>query len=762
MIHRTVSKYFVVFLLWGGSFLSMSLEAAYMPRTVIAIYDGQLHKDIYETDIHQMAEMPLNHLGIVVEYHDVHNPLPKIEERPDIIGVITWYDQSIENVDPKEYIHWIQEVIESGKKYVLLGNFGFEISDDNFPVIEANRFWKMFGMHTEGEWAKNSYDIHFIQENKSLVGFEKKRLEEKLPFLIKRPIDQAITSHLIARYQDNPEQDTSLIVTSPHGGYIDYGYACYSRFQEGTEFRQWFVNPFLFFREVFDTDQLPKPDVTTLAGRRIFYSQVDGDGWNNISRVEKYRKENTLCAEVILQEVIIPGGDLPVSVAPIAAEIAMNWEGTEKSRQVATDFFRLPHVEVACHTYTHPFDWAFFKHYKKENEIPFLEKYRERGWGKVKEGAWTWLTMFLKERFKKSPPLKASDQTFSLEEGFEVPRAYGQTPFNLRYEVVDAVKEIESLAPPEKKVKLYQWSGDTLPFESIIKLTREAGLQNINGGDTRFDRAFPSYAWVMPIGRQVGLERQIYASASNENTYTNLWKEEFYGANLLPETFKNTDVPKRIKPIDLYYHMYSGERLPSLKALLGNLQKIREEETTPVHASHYAQIAEGFYTTKIAKLENRKWQIEDRGELQTIRFDRCTLCSVDFTQSEGVIGERHYQGSLYVYLDADISSPIITLKDTDIDYEEPKEGVAYLIDSRWCIWNKKDIEDDGFSFLAQGFGEGEMRWRVFSSGRYEILVEKDKDTHRIIENAQDEVLSFRIPLSAIQPVKITISRVLDE
>ena len=58
---------------------------------------------------------------------------------------------------------------------------------------------------------------------------------------------------------------------------------------EDREFRQWYINPFELFREAFQTDALPKPDTTTLSGRRIYYSHVDGDGWRNVTQIEPYR-----------------------------------------------------------------------------------------------------------------------------------------------------------------------------------------------------------------------------------------------------------------------------------------------------------------------------------------------------------------------------------------------------------------------------------------------------------------------------------------
>ena len=48
----------------------------------------------------------------------------------------------------------------------------------------------------------------------------------------------------------------------------------------------------------------------------------------------------------------------------------------------------------------------------------------------------------------------------------------------------------------------------------------------------------------------------------------------------------------------IYYHMYSGEKPASVKALLENLVLARSQALAPVATSHYARIAEGFYTSE--------------------------------------------------------------------------------------------------------------------------------------------------------------------
>src|SRR6185437_3403154 len=124
-------------------------------------------------------------------------------------------------------------------------------------------------------------------------------------------------------------------------------------------------------------------------------------------------------------------------------------------------------------------------------------------------------------------------------------------------------------------------------------------------------------------------------------------------------TLKNSETPIRLEPIAIYYHIYSGEKDASLKAVISNIEYARKQDIAPIVVSRYTRIAEGFYNTVLTPLAPDTWRVDKRGALETIRFDHHSLQSVDFTRSRGVIGQRYRQGSLYVYLDAAVDQPII-------------------------------------------------------------------------------------------------------
>src|SRR3546814_14142027 len=45
--------------------------AAPVPRTILALYDGKTEPQLRFSNVHQLAAMPLNYLGLTVEFHAI-------------------------------------------------------------------------------------------------------------------------------------------------------------------------------------------------------------------------------------------------------------------------------------------------------------------------------------------------------------------------------------------------------------------------------------------------------------------------------------------------------------------------------------------------------------------------------------------------------------------------------------------------------------------------------------------------------------------
>ena len=437
-----------------------------------------------------------------------------------------------------------------------------------------------------------------------------------------------------------------------------------------------------------------------------------------------------------MAELIAPYADLPVSVGLIGGDADLVTGGLETAARTARKIFELPQVEVASNT--NPFTWSFFESYDREREL-----------GRIAARRATALRRAASEA-KVLARFAARDYAMQVERAFigygrGMPRASMQFPFDLESEVNGALATAKQLAPAEKPVALYQWSGDSRPFEAAVRATRQAGVRNLNGGEARLDAEFPSIMNLPPIGRPVGRERQIYAVNSNENSYTNGWRGPFDGQAALTATWDNTDAPRRLKGMNLTYHMYTGSRADSVAAVKHLLDGVRAKPTSPISAATYAAIADSFYEVETGRLAQLKWRVANRGALQTVRFDDAGSLWVDMRQSHGVLGFTHHGAALYVALDEAVSEAIVAL--TASRPEPKRQERPYLVDSRWQISRLK-INTCGFDAHVKGYGAGEMTWSGVRPGHYVASLVSDRsDIEVLAEAGVDQSGELRVTLN---------------
>jgi len=696
------------------SFTGTSAAASYpqtISRTILALYDGSHEIKPYATRIHKFAQMPLNHLGFKLTYWDVSKGLPDPKTTKSHSRVLTWFDTPLKTHDA--YLAWAKRAAENGTKFVVLGNIGVSLEDQYLPSINA--FFAMMGLEFGGKLVEITYKAKIRYKNKAMMEFERP-LDMVLPaYPVVKSIRQDVKSHLTLYHRSQLDISESQVVTSSaRGGYAPSGYVV--AYDSASDRTQWQIDPFKFFSANFSSKPFPIPDTTTISGRRIFFSHIDGDGWNNLSQIEKYRRDPTLSAEVVMNKLIAPYPNLPVTVSVIAGDVDPKFNGTKEARDIAKQIFRMPQVEIASHTYTHPYDWEFFDGYSRRAEEKLI---KEQAFQPLKpyQKAVKWLGKVLHLKH-----LGNSDQPYVATTD-DLPRTYLKKPFDLKMEIAGALDVANSLAPTGKRAAVYQWSGDTNPYEAAIDAVKAAGAVNINGGDSRFDEKFPSIAYVPPISRPVGKLHQIYAVNSNENTYTNDWTGPYYGFRFLEQTLDKTESPRRLKPVNVYYHMYSGEKLAALDAVKYHLDKARNGAVIPVKTSRYVSLAESFYKADITALGPNTWSVQNRGHLQTLRFDNATELTVDFTRSVGIIGQNRHMGSLYVALDPAVIEVKLALSPAAPKTSKSKAALPYLVESRWRLSNLKRHKC-GFSFKAAGYGKGDMTWAGVGNQQYAVTAKR--------------------------------------
>ena len=732
---------------WAGRVAALEIEFNGGPvrREILALYDSHHEATPQTSRVHQFAEMPLNWLGFFVTYVDVNGPLPPPEQWSKFRGIVTWFIEPLESAE--RYLTWLDGATAAGLKLVVFSDLapGSPARADRV----SSRVHARIGLELTTDHISVTHRAKLTIHTPGMVGFERP-IDKALPdFRVLRAIDQKTQVHASVQVPGRPDDPPAvLIATGPGGAYVSDEYSIV--FDANTDRVRWTLNPFLFLKLGFAKERMPVPDTTTLSGRRLYFSHIDGDGWNNVSQIDGFRQAQTLSADVIRKEAIEAYPDLPVTVGVIVGDMLPEMGGNALGRDAAKKLYALPQVEVGSHTYSHPFDWGFFETYSRTKEEAMIDKVRAPDLPALQR-----VRRVLYGIAGQTAPIDPVGRYVAGSS--DLPRTYLKDPFDINREVAGSLEFIASLAPPGKTPKLLQWSGNCLPFEAAIRAARAAGVRNMNGGDSRLDAEFPSVFYVPPLSKPVGAQRQIYSGNSNENTYTNDWTGPYFGFALLSETVRNTETPRRLKPYNLYYHMYSGERESALAAIRQNLNLARSLSLTPVAASHYAAIADDFFTLALTQNDELSWSIANRGEVQTVRFDDADALSVDLPKSRGVLGStRHAGGAMYVALDPAVEPAMVTLAAVTGERTEGYRGpAASLVSARW--WFRAfEPSGCGFSVTAQGFGHGDMLWQTEPNRKFDIVAERGGQELARTSAVADGMGALQVTLKtdAIAPVQL--------
>ncbi|MBU0650785.1 hypothetical protein KKC59_02630, partial [bacterium] len=309
----------------------------------------------------------------------------------------------------------------------------------------------------------------------------------------------------------------------------------------------------------------------------------------------------------------------------------------------------------------------------------------------------------------------------------------------------------------DKKTKIYLWTGNCLPPPKAIELTEKLGIENINGGQSRFDRLYPSYSAVFPLYRQVKGKIQPYTSNINENIYTNGWKEPYFGFKHVIETFKQTEAPalinakpRRISPINIYYHFFSGEKKESLSALKEVYDYSLTQALIPIFTSDYVKTVKGFISGKISKGDVGQWIIENYGSCRTIRLDT-TLQYPDLKKSKGIIGFKQWNNYTYIHLsEQNYAELYLTTSKTKETYLEESSTIIY----NWFS------DDKTISFNTTGFDKGIYIIKNVDQKKQYLMTIKSKDDIILkeykLEYDKNGNLEFNIPFNSLDTKDIKV------
>lgn len=595
----------------------------------------------------ELLQTPMEWLGYEADFASVAKELPA-NAAARWAAIVIDGETDIPGARELTVARWLAQVRKSGVPVLFTG--GLPFSDEE----ALNLIRDAFDLRGSLQPARNLRDLTVGSQDSEVMNLEMPAKPQAAGFMdLQAPEKSQVLLSLSARREGGDPVRFTPVFIAPWGGMWLEPYVVFRASQDSCLFH---ADPYRILARVLEgRGTMPAPDTTTRDGRRIFYSHIDGDGFASLSSFRGHPN----CAEVV-RDRILKVFQVPVTVSIIESEIRALADGIEdasKSKLAATaqSIFALPHVQAASHSFSHPYLWW------KDDPNP---------------GVYTEANLKLK------------------------PEA-GYPDIQMEREIRGSVDYINrELLPPSKRVEIFLWTGNCRPGEQALQTLRELKLENMNGGDTIVSRLYPGIGGVAPRVTPWGDELQINAANQNEFMYANGWNGPFYGgfANVI-DTFERTEGPRRLKPVNVYYHFYSAMNLSSVRALEKIYRWCESQPLHPVTALQFAQITRDAWRTRIFDLGPRRWLLVNDGHLRTYRLP--TAAGVpDMVASKGITGWTEHSGSIYVHTDGRRNAEL-QLTDPLPGAPEAKAAHLYLTGSQTEL-EFQELSPWKASFTAKG------------------------------------------------------------
>ncbi|WP_460118308.1 bifunctional glycoside hydrolase 114/ polysaccharide deacetylase family protein [Pseudomonas sp. S2_C03] len=642
------------------------------PRRIAMVYDPR-EGDLTVNVGHSLLGGLLEYLGYRVDYLAVDN-LPEHRFSGLYAGIITWMSSGPPQ-DSTGFNRWLGKRLDEKVPLAFMAGL----------PVEDKALLKRLGLNLAPPAGVQTLSITY--QDKSLIGaFEAPVQPRSRELSAVSVLPQGPKAALLLTGKGG--QTFAPVAIGEWGGLALAPYVL----ESNNERSRWILDPFAFVQASLRLPAQPRPDTTTENGRRIATVHIDGDGFPSRAEV----RGSPYAGKQVLTDFIRPNPFL-TSVSIIEGEISPRGMYPHLARELeplARDLFADPKVEVATHTFSHP--------------------------------------------FYMQPDKAQEDEDFSAEYGLKM-AIPGYDKIDFRREIVGSRDYInQNLTTPEKPVKMVFWPGDALPSAATIKLAYDAGLKNVNGASTMLTKARPSLTGLNPLLRPTEGGLQYYAPIINENVYTNLWKGPYYGFRDLVETFELTDSPRRLRGLHLYYHFYSSTKQASIKAMDEIYAYMREQQPLSLWMSDYLDRLHGLYQASLARTADGDWQVRGMDALRTLRIDP-QLGWPDLRRSQGVAGVRDLPQGRYVSLSSD--QALLALR-ADRDPRPALEEANLPLQD----WRYLDDKRVSFSFA----GQVDLTFSVRSASACRVEV----DGQRFAGKAAAGLWTFQLPMKQVSNAQL--------
>lgn len=548
-----------------------------VPRRVLALYDGEATPD-GASNTYRFLQLPLEYHGYTVDLLDVRSGLPTFPLVGRYAGIVSWFTGTLPQ--PERYREWLARQMSDGMRVAILGQLGF--TPDRATLARM-------GLGVMMEPLQGNVRIAAAD---ALVGFEAR----PAPHTREAPrfrVDGAdVQLHL--GLSDDLGRMVAAVVTAPWGGMALDPYLL----EEGYGGRvRWVLEPFDFLREALQLPALPAPDVTTENGSRVMTVQVEGDGFALRSDMQEHPFSGKVVAQFLEKR------RLPVTVSFIEGELSpagLHPELSDSLEDEARRIAKLPWVELASHSFSHPASW----------------------------------------------PAETAEH---LAVG-------GDYRPNAHREVAGSVAYVKKLAPAGKDVGVFSWPGDGLPDAAALREAAKLDLVSVSGGYPQAPLGSLSVAGIRPVARRLGdgvgpgAPLQLNSPGIDGERFVDNAPQPLLTYDRVIEILQLTETPRRLKPLSLSFHFGMGVKVGSMKAIERVYAWAQEQGTLPLWTRELARRVEDFDQVVLARRRDGGWELQGLEDLRTVRLSPA-MGWPDLARSEGVVAVRDLPQGRYVGFD---------------------------------------------------------------------------------------------------------------
>ena len=526
-----------------------------VPRRVLVVYDGD-EAALKDAPAHRLVALPLEYFGFALDYLDVSGPLPegRLDER--YAGIVTYLTDDSLTV-PLRYRAWLLQQLDAGVRVAIVGQPGIPL--DGALLARLGLEPIDGGLIAPVKIARRAGTIGFEAEPEALG--------RELPACASagtRAGSRCTSSSRTARVTG-----PTRCCSAPGGAWPSTPTSSNRRPRAATAGSS--------IRSCFWPGPWPcRRCPCWMSPPKTGVASSPATSTATASSTCRSRPDRRLAGEVILTD-ILRRYLVPTTVSIIEGEIGASGlyrEQSAKLEGIARQIFKLPHVEAASHSYSHPFDWDAAEHGRRPSE---------------------------------------HEEAYLPIDGLQVRSRPGHHRIGGLH---------RSPAAPARQANPHvPLVGSAQPSDRAVAITRRAGLLNVNGGSVgSVGRVSPPYPDQLPGQAGRGRLSGLRPPRQREQLHQPL-AGPVYGYRRAIEVFRYTDKPRRLKPLSLYYHFYSGSKPAGMVALREVHDWSLAQEIFPVWLSEYARKVEDFQRATLARTLDGGWELRRLGSLRTIRFD---------------------------------------------------------------------------------------------------------------------------------------------